>query len=142
MVRPSATAKLLIIGQAPGTRVQEASIPWDDRSDDELRAWLALDRNVFYDYARVVIVPMGFCYPSLNRRDGDEPPRPECAPTRHDALLDYSKRGRVGVGGQGVCAAALSGPGTQTHADGNSHGLGNLCTTLYSATTSQLAEQF
>ena len=118
MARPSATAKLLIIGQAPGTRVQEASIPWDDRSDD------------------------GFCYPSLNRRDGDEPPRPECAPTRHDALLDHSKRGRVDVGGQGVCAAVLSGPGTQTHADGNSHGLGNLCTTLYSATTSQLAEQF
>lgn len=49
VVRPSATAKLLIIGQAPGTRVQEASIPWDDRSDDVLRAWLALDRNVFYD---------------------------------------------------------------------------------------------
>jgi uracil-DNA glycosylase len=49
VVRPSATAKLVIIGQAPGTRVQEASIPWDDRSDDVLRAWLALDRNVFYD---------------------------------------------------------------------------------------------
>jgi uracil-DNA glycosylase len=49
VARPSATAKLLIIGQAPGTRVQEASIPWDDRSDDVLRAWLALDRNVFYD---------------------------------------------------------------------------------------------
>ena len=81
MARPSATAKLLIIGQAPGTRVQETSIPWDDRSDDVLRGWLALDKDVFYDSARVVIVPMGFCYPSLNRRGGDKPPRLECAPT-------------------------------------------------------------
>lgn len=84
-VRP--TARLLIIGQAPGTRVHETGIPWNDRSGDRLRDWLALDRETFYDEDRVAIMPMGFCYPGRDSRGGDSPPRPECAPAWHDQVL-------------------------------------------------------
>lgn len=78
--RASPTARLLIIGQAPGTRVHETGIPWNDRSGDRLRDWLALDRERFYDESRIAIVPMGFCYPGRDRNGGDNPPRRECAP--------------------------------------------------------------
>ncbi len=80
-------AKLLIIGQAPGTRVQESGIPWNDKSGERLRHWLAMPPEVFYDTSKVAIVPMGFCYPGVNQRGGDLPPRPECAPLWHARLL-------------------------------------------------------
>jgi len=74
-----ARAKLLIVGQAPGRRVHETGIPWNDPSGDNLRAWLGMDRDAFYDTARIAIVPAGLCYPGTV--DGsDLPPRPECAP--------------------------------------------------------------
>lgn len=77
--RVGTSARLLIIGQAPGRRVHESGIPWNDPSGDVLRDWLALDRDTFYDTAQVAIVPMGLCYPGTV--DGaDLPPRPECAP--------------------------------------------------------------
>jgi len=82
-LRAAASARLLIIGQAPGTRVHETGIPWNDRSGDRLRDWLAVDREVFYDEGRIAIVPMGFCYPGRDTRGGDKPPRPECAPLWH-----------------------------------------------------------
>lgn len=85
--RVSATARLLIIGQAPGTRVHETGIPWNDRSGDRLREWLALDPDAFYDESRIAIVPAGFCYPGRDPRGGDLPPRPECAPTWHARLF-------------------------------------------------------
>lgn len=73
------TARVLIVGQAPGRRVHETGIPWNDPSGDVLREWLELDRNAFYDTSRIAIVPMGLCYPGTV--DGaDLPPRPECAP--------------------------------------------------------------
>lgn len=78
--RASETARVLIIGQAPGTRVHETGIPWNDRSGDRLREWLALDRETFYDEGRIAIVPMGLCYPGRDKNGGDAPPRPECAP--------------------------------------------------------------
>jgi uracil-DNA glycosylase len=72
-------ARLLIVGQAPGRRVHETGIPWNDPSGDVLRDWLALDRETFYDASRIAIVPVGLCYPGTV--DGaDLPPRPECAP--------------------------------------------------------------
>lgn len=83
VLRAAASARLLIIGQAPGTRVHETGIPWNDRSGDRLRDWLAVDREVFYDEGRIAIVPMGFCYPGRDTRGGDKPPRPECAPLWH-----------------------------------------------------------
>src|SRR4051795_11852097 len=61
--RASATARLLIAGQAPGTKVHETGIPWNDPSGDRLRAWLQMDRETFYDESRIAIVPMGLCYP-------------------------------------------------------------------------------
>ena len=86
VLRPSATARLLIVGQAPGTKVHESGIPWDDPSGDRLRGWIGLGREAFYDRRRVAIVPMGFCYPGRLPRGGDAPPRPECAPRWHAAL--------------------------------------------------------
>ncbi len=78
-----AGARLLIIGQAPGTRVHASGIPWNDPSGDRLRGWMDIDRNRFYDPLRVAIMPMGLCYPGRDRNGGDAPPRPECAPLWH-----------------------------------------------------------
>ena len=87
MVQASAKSKLLIIGQAPGSRVHQSGIPWDDPSGDRLRDWLKIDKETFYDADKVAIVPMGFCYPGRGR-SGDNPPRPVCAPTWHERLLN------------------------------------------------------
>ncbi|WP_290998017.1 uracil-DNA glycosylase family protein [Ferrovibrio sp.] len=87
VVRVAPTARLLIIGQAPGTRVHETGIPWNDRSGDRLRQWLGIEREAFYDSGRIAIMPMGFCYPGVDARGGDKPPRPECAPLWHRRLL-------------------------------------------------------
>ena len=87
VLRAGRTARIMIIGQAPGTRVHESGIPWDDASGERLRDWLALDRDRFYDESRIAIVPMGFCYPGVDKSGGDAPPRPECAPLWHPKLL-------------------------------------------------------
>lgn len=87
VMRASASARLLIVGQAPGTRVHESGIPWNDRSGDRLRQWLGVTPEIFYDEGRVAIVPMGFCYPGVDPRGGDLPPRPECAPLWHPPFL-------------------------------------------------------
>jgi uracil-DNA glycosylase len=77
--RVGAKARLLIVGQAPGRRVHETGLPWNDPSGDVLREWLGLEREVFYDTSRIAIVPIGLCYPGTV--DGaDLPPRRECAP--------------------------------------------------------------
>jgi uracil-DNA glycosylase len=70
IVRASSSAKLLIIGQAPGTKVHQSGVPWDDPSGDRLRDWLNLDAETFYDDARVAIVPTGFCYPGRDPKGG------------------------------------------------------------------------
>ena len=79
-------ARVIIIGQAPGTKVHKTSIPWDDPSGKQLRKWLDCDPSVFYDPTKVSLVPMGFCYPGKGKT-GDLPPRPECAPQWHEQLL-------------------------------------------------------
>jgi len=86
VLRASESARLLVVGQAPGTLVHASGIPWSDASGMRLRSWLALDRDEFYDESKVAIVPMGFCYPGTGR-NGDLPPRPECAQTWHPKLL-------------------------------------------------------
>ena len=86
VVRASATARLLIIGQAPGTRVHQSGIPWNDPSGQRLRQWLDLSDEEFYDERQIAIMPMGFCYPGKGR-SGDLPPRKECAPAWHEQLL-------------------------------------------------------
>jgi uracil-DNA glycosylase len=87
IVRAKASARLLIIGQAPGTKVHESGVPWDDPSGDRLRDWLQVDKDTFYDEGRIAIVPMGFCYPGRAKSGGDAPPRPECAPLWHERML-------------------------------------------------------
>src|SRR5215472_8240561 len=85
--RASPTARLLIVSQAPGTKVHETGLSFNDPSGDRLRAWLNMDRETFYDESRVAIVPIGFCYPGRLPNGGDAPPRPECAPLWHERLL-------------------------------------------------------
>jgi uracil-DNA glycosylase len=86
VLNASASARLLIVGQAPGARVHASGVPWDDASGKRLREWLQLDAEAFYDASRVAIVPMGFCYPG-KAGSGDAPPRSECRTTWHPRLL-------------------------------------------------------
>lgn len=83
----SVKSKIVIIGQAPGTKVHKTGIPWDDPSGKQLRKWLGVTDDVFYDEKQFAIVPMGFCYPGKGK-SGDLPPRPECAPLWHSQILD------------------------------------------------------
>lgn len=85
VLRADVHARVLIVGQAPGTRVHATGIPWNDPSGDRLRAWMNLERDTFYDERRIAIIPTGFCYPGRGRA-GDLPPRPECAPLWHPRL--------------------------------------------------------
>jgi len=87
VLRVESSATILVIGQAPGTRVHASGIPWDDPSGERLRSWMGLSREQFYDASRIAIMPMGFCYPGRGR-SGDLPPRKECAPQWHRAILD------------------------------------------------------
>ena len=95
IVSASSSARLLIIGQAPGTKVHQSGVPWVDPSGDRLREWLNLDAETFYDDARVAIVPTGFCYPGRDPKGGDHPPRPECAPLWHNPLQAHLKNVRL-----------------------------------------------
>ncbi|MCT8971103.1 uracil-DNA glycosylase family protein [Microbaculum marinisediminis] len=83
----SATARLAICGQAPGTRVHATGLPFNDPSGDRLRDWMGIGREAFYDRARIAIIPMGFCFPGLDANGGDLPPRRECAATWHDRIF-------------------------------------------------------
>ncbi|EPW5501578.1 TPA: uracil-DNA glycosylase family protein [Vibrio vulnificus] len=88
VVQAHSEAKILIIGQAPGTKVHHTSIPWNDASGNRLRAWLDIEKQTFYDPKQIAIMPMGFCYPGRGQ-SGDLPPRKECAPLWHEALLKH-----------------------------------------------------
>ncbi len=83
----SATSKILIVGQAPGIKVHESGIPWNDASGDRLREWMQVSKEQFYNTKYFSIVPMGFCYPGKGK-SGDLPPRPECAETWMSSILD------------------------------------------------------
>ena len=87
VVQVSATARILIASQAPGTKVHESGIPFSDASGDRLREWMGVSEDVFYDESRIAIVPMGFCYPGRLQDGGDAPPRPECAALWRKRLL-------------------------------------------------------
>lgn len=87
VLRASPTARLAIFGQAPGTRVHASGVPFTDPSGDRLRTWMGISQAQFYDANRVAIVPMGFCFPGLDAKGGDLPPRPECAPLWRDRLM-------------------------------------------------------
>lgn len=96
IVQVGAAARIVIIGQAPGRRVHESGIPWDDPSGRTLRRWLDLSDAEFYDPDIVALVPMGFCYPG-SASSGDKPPRPECAPLWHQQLLGELPEDRLEI---------------------------------------------
>ncbi len=83
-------SKIVIVGQAPGIKVHQSGIPWDDQSGDNLRRWLNVSKEQFYDTHLFAIIPMGFCYPGKGK-SGDLPPRAECAPQWHEPLFNYMK---------------------------------------------------
>ncbi|TNE80781.1 MAG: uracil-DNA glycosylase family protein [Bacteroidetes bacterium] len=86
VLRASVSSRILIIGQAPGTKVHASGIPWDDQSGKNLRAWMGVEPEEFYNPELFAIIPMGFCYPGKGK-SGDLPPRKECAPQWHEKLL-------------------------------------------------------
>ncbi len=86
VLQVAARARVLIVGQAPGRRVHESGVPFQDPSGDRLREWLGVDEGIFYDADRIALLPMGFCYPGTGKT-GDLPPRPECAPAWRAKLL-------------------------------------------------------
>ena len=90
----SAASRILIIGQAPGTRVHESGIPWDDPSGERLREWTGIGSEDFYDADTVALMPMGFCYLGKGA-SGDLPPRPECAPLWHQSILNHLTEDRL-----------------------------------------------
>lgn len=110
-------ARILVAGQAPGRRVHESGVPFDDPSGHRLREWMGVDRDTFYDPVQVAILPMGFCYPGTGA-SGDLPPRPECAPAWRRRLLEllpsveltlvlgrYAQDWHLGAPGRGVTDA-------------------------------------
>jgi uracil-DNA glycosylase len=86
VLRAGETARILVVGQAPGVRAHTTGIPWDDPSGERLRAWMGLDTRAFYDESQIAIIPMGYCYPGRGG-GGDLPPRRECATLWLDHLL-------------------------------------------------------
>ena len=110
VLQANPSARLLIIGQAPGTRVHTTGIPWNDRSGDRLRLWTGLNSLDFYDESRIALVPVGFCYPGRLPKGGDRPPRPECAPLWHPRLLPALTGLRLTLLVGGYAQASLLGP--------------------------------
>lgn len=91
IIQAHTSARILVVGQAPGRKVHETGIPFNDPSGDRLRAWMGISRDMFYDPAVVALLPMGFCYPGTGR-SGDLPPRPECAPAWRAPLLAHLRQ--------------------------------------------------
>lgn len=83
-------SRIVLIGQAPGLKVHTTGIPWDDKSGDNLRNWMGIDKETFYNAKQIALIPMGFCYPGRGK-SGDLAPRKECAPLWHDQLLSHMK---------------------------------------------------
>lgn len=88
VLQASASARLLIVGQAPGAKVHASGVPWDDASGVRLREWMGIDTQTFYDAARIAIVPMGFCFPGYDAKGADLPPPAVCAATWRGRILD------------------------------------------------------
>ncbi|HMN73727.1 MAG TPA: uracil-DNA glycosylase family protein [Rhodoblastus sp.] len=88
VLRVSKTARLLVVGQAPGARVHASGLPFDDASGDRLRAWMGVDRETFYDASRIAFLPTGLCFPGYDAHGSDLPPRRECAPAWHARVLE------------------------------------------------------
>lgn len=90
----SGEARILIIGQAPGSKVHASGVPWDDPSGNRLREWTGISDDDFYDRRKVALMPMGFCYPGKGG-NADLPPREECAPLWHERILAHLPSNRL-----------------------------------------------
>lgn len=93
----SSTARIAICGQAPGTRVHASGRPFTDPSGDRLRDWMGIGEDLFYDATRIAIVPMGFCFPGLDAKGGDLPPRPECRALWHERVFEAMPQLRLKI---------------------------------------------
>ena len=96
IIQVSSFAKILVVGQAPGSRVHQTGIPFNDPSGDRLREWMGIDKELFYDEQKIALVPMGFCFPGTGK-SGDLPPRPECADTWRIKLLEQLPKIRLTI---------------------------------------------
>lgn len=96
IVKASTESRIVIIGQAPGIAVHKTSIPWNDKSGENLRNWLGVDNELFYDDKKIALIPMGFCYPGTGK-SGDLPPRKECAPLWHPLLFEQLKNVKLTI---------------------------------------------
>jgi len=114
VVQISATARILIASQAPGTKVHESGIPFSDASGDRLREWMGVLVNDFYDERRVAILPMGLCYPGRLSSGGDAPPRPECAPLWRERLVAHMPNLRLTLLVGSYAQTNAFGPGNMT----------------------------
>ncbi len=92
----SGSSRIVIIGQAPGSKVHNSGIPWNDPSGNLLREWMGVDKDTFYDAEQIALMPMGFCYPGKGK-SGDLPPRPECAPHWHKLLLEQMQQVELAI---------------------------------------------
>jgi uracil-DNA glycosylase len=110
----SATARVLIASQAPGTKVHQTGISFNDASGDRLRAWLNMDKSAFYDESRVALLPVGLCYPGRLKNGGDAPPRPECAPLWRARILAAMPHIRLTLLVGSYAQIAELGPGNMT----------------------------
>ncbi len=106
IIQASTHSKIIIIGQAPGLKVQNSGVPWDDASGDELRRWLGVTKDQFYDDCIFALMPMGFCYPGKGT-SGDLPPRAECAPLWHNKLVKKMKATQLDYSHWAICPSIL-----------------------------------
>ena len=95
VIRVSADTRIIVCGQAPGTRVHASGLPFDDASGDRLREWMGVDRDTFYDVSQIGTVPMGFCFPGNDTKGGDLPPRRECAKAWHAQVFPLLPAARL-----------------------------------------------
>ena len=114
ILRVSTTARLLIISQAPGTKVHVSGVPWTDASGNRLRSWLQMEPESFYDGSRVAILPMGLCYPGRLPAGGDMPPRARCAPIWHPRLMPLMPQIRLTLLVGSYAQTGALGKGTMT----------------------------
>jgi Uracil DNA glycosylase superfamily len=136
----ASTARLLIIGQAPRSKVHQSGVPWTDASGDHLRDWLELDRSAFHDEARVAILPMGFCYPGTGENQGDKPPRPECGTPLAQPLAQASPRPSADALGRSIRPPILFGIRAEALHDGDRQGIFRVRSSILPAAASGLEE--
>ena len=141
ILRASRSARLLIISQAPGSKVHETGIPWNDASGDRLRDWTGLNRSIFYDQRKIAILPIGFCYPGAAANGGDKPPRPECAPLWHGRVLDHLPNLQLTLLVGQYSQKALSRIKSEGLDDGDGKGISRIWSEVLPNSTSELAKR-